>query len=369
MFRAYPRLRELLAPALVASTLLFLEQSICLQGSAARPEKFPMQQCHLEIKPASRVNATLRLDVRAPNLSATDWTVYEPCPPNLEVSQRLEGCELLVSDRNSPYTVIEELSQLHRPIIQARIPVQNTEQRKRLQISANYRMALFSRRVVPGAGRYEMLSIQERDSNLQAGKTLDFEAPAFKDWMQRNQLVKAIGERDIDFSWRVFQRLRHLYSYNFDEAQSRVVSNLCKTNATDCGGLSFLYCALMRANSIPARPLIGRWLKSDPDMDSTQPMRGEFHVKAEVFCDGVGWVPVDMALAVTEKNASGDKYFGEFDGTFICFHSNPDILVDSLGFGKHEIPFMQSPLFWVKGEGNLTGIDVKRYWQTRIQKN
>lgn len=331
--------------------------------------KFPMQECHLELKSAAEVDGALDMDIRAPELVANEWIVYEPYPPTMQTSQQLKRAEVMVFGRTHEYNLVDELSQLHRKIIQIIVPVQNSEGTKHLKVTAKYRMSLFAKKLVNGSGQSEILSIQERDWNLLPGKTLDFKSPEFQNWMQEKGLRKVVQERDLDFAWRVFQKLRQLYSYNFDENQLRTVSNLCRSNATDCGGLSFLFSAIMRANSIPSRPLIGRWLKSEPDMDSTTPMRGQFHVKAEVYCEHIGWIPVDMALAVSENGVAGNKYFGDFDGSFICFHSNPDMIVDSLGFGKHDIPYMQAPLFWVKGGGGLEKIDVRRYWQTSKSNN
>ncbi len=52
----------------------------------------------------------------------------------------------------------------------------------------------------------------------------------------------------------------------------------------DCGQFSALYCALCRSIGIPARTVTNVWTE------------GGAHVSAEVFLQGIGWVPMDTSL-------------------------------------------------------------------------
>jgi transglutaminase-like putative cysteine protease len=85
--------------------------------------------------------------------------------------------------------------------------------------------------------------------------TIDFETESFKDWMDKHSLRRQQTESDLNFAWRVFSFIRRSYSYKYRSEQDRHVSVLCKTGATDCRKLSFLFVAVLRANYIPARCL------------------------------------------------------------------------------------------------------------------
>jgi len=92
--------------------------------------------------------------------------------------------------------------------------------------------------------------------------TLDFKSSAFRHWMHNHQLERRDGERDLDFAYRAFLKIRELGDYFYDANQDRRVSKTCSSARTDCGGLAALFASTMRANKIPARLLVGRWLKT-----------------------------------------------------------------------------------------------------------
>ncbi len=77
----------------------------------------------------------------------------------------------------------------------------------------------------------------------------------------------------------------------------------------ECGDYSALFTALCRACGIPARPIVGRWATSD---------LGEWHVWAEFYLPGYGWLPVDPTVADT--NGKGRTYFGHLDNKRLILH-------------------------------------------------
>lgn len=327
----------------------------------------PFPICHLVSREEGKVSAAMTLKIHAPHLEAREWIVYEPSPPNLRMLQSLNKEEAFISNESVPFRKVAEQSNSHREILLIRVPVQNKSLQQDLTARIHYFMTLYSKKLVDGPPEepVELLTASEQTKYLNASKTIDYRAADFQKWLLSQDLSRQSNEKDIDFAWRSFLQLRKLYEYNYAPKQDRRISTLCTTGSTDCGGLSFLFCGIMRANGIPARPLVGRWLKPDPDPDSTKPIKGQFHVKAEFYAAGIGWVPVDMSLAVSNKSEAGSKYFGVFDGRFITFHEDTDLLVDSIWFGQNEIGWMQSPLYWVTGGGNLNDDTETLIWQTR----
>lgn len=342
----------------IISTVFLLISGLVNEVQA---QEFPLKTCHLISKEKQKISAALSLLITAPNLEAHEWICYEPMPPDLFGQQKPLLSEVLLDYKPIAASEMEELSSLHRKLLLARVPASSPELKKNLNIRAQYLIRLFTKELVAGAGP----AVVSGDSAnyLCDSKTLNYNSPAFSNWLKSNNLRRRKDERDIDFAWRTYTFMRKSFTYNYDRNQDRKISTLCSTTASDCGGLSFLYCGALRANGIPARPLVGRWIKKDGSDDNANEM-GQVHVKSEFFAKNVGWIPVDMSFAVSNKNDDPLKYFGKFNGDFVTFHTDTDLLVDSIWFGKSEVPWMQSPLFWVTGGGKLDGSTDTVVWQT-----
>ena len=97
----------------------------------------------------------------------------------------------------------------------------------------------------------------------------------------------------------------------------------------ECGDYSALFVALCRAGGIPARPVIGRWATSTA---------GDWHVWAEFYLPGYGWIPVDPTIADSTGKLLDN--FGHLDnGRFILnktynivLHPEPHFLDSEVGF-------------------------------------
>ncbi len=115
-----------------------------------------------------------------------------------------------------------------------------------------------------------------------------------------------------------------------DDPPTRVVSDYISSKLADSEGYSFLFCSLARAAGVPSRP-VGGCL-----MDAEGNSRKWWW--AEVWIEGLGWVPVDPALGdgaaenfakshdeapevseETEIQSPADFYFGGLDNHHIAF--------------------------------------------------
>lgn len=120
----------------------------------------------------------------------------------------------------------------------------------------------------------------------------------FQNWLHTTGLRRQPHEDEIMFARRAQQWLANnmIYNPNCQISKSAGASVLCSQRETDAAGHAVLYVSILRANSVPARVLIGRWVSND-----IQPAE---HVRAEFFADMVGWIPVETI----EKGES--LYFG-----------------------------------------------------------
>jgi transglutaminase-like putative cysteine protease len=73
---------------------------------------------------------------------------------------------------------------------------------------------------------------------------------------------------------------------------------------------------------VPARQLAGHNAISGKRGTSASDL--QYHVRAEFFADGVGWVPVDVAFGVV----ASDAHFGNDAGDHLRLHVDPDLVFD-----------------------------------------
>ena len=85
------------------------------------------------------------------------------------------------------------------------------------------------------------------------------------------------------------------------------------------------------------------------------------HIKAELYADGIGWVPVDVSVAVDyDKKPGSLEHFGNDPGDFLIFHFDADISLDVPKIGRRSIRFMQEPAFSSSGEAPSRGFKTIR---------
>lgn len=111
----------------------------------------------------------------------------------------------------------------------------------------------------------------------------------------------------------VWRKSRALYDYVTgllswsDNPPSRVIPEYLSTRTADSEGYSFLFCSLARAAGIPARPVGGLLIDDNRG--------GTAWWWAEIWIEGLGWVPLDPAL----DDISDKSYFGTLDDRHIAF--------------------------------------------------
>ncbi|MBN9522994.1 transglutaminase domain-containing protein, partial [bacterium] len=132
---------------------------------------------------------------------------------------------------------------------------------------------------------------------------------------------------------------------------------------------SVLFVAALRASGVPARALYGRWAASAvPDATLGGAAYLQWHVKAEFFAAGVGWVPADPGGAVQhDRTPGGLTYFGTDPGDFITFHTDPHLALDTGTTGVRPVRNLQTPVWWVTGRGPTTPTRVVEDWKVEAK--
>ena len=335
---------------------------LCATGQAQEP---PLV---LVTKDAQRVVGMVTYTITAPKLRATEWVVFAALAPELPGQKRVDS-------RLAPKGVpARERSGLARPILVARIPGTGAK-RTSIIVKATYEATLRSRHLKPLAtgarpAFVPPLTAAERKGALASVGEIDHASAGFQGWLTDRGFRRKRDESDLGLGRRVFLGLRRRSTYHYVSRMDRKASSVCRTCKSDCGGLANVFVAAMRANKVPARALYGRWAESAKADDK---LGGDayyqWHVKAEFFAVGVGWVPVDVSSGVLhDKTPEGLRFFGQDAGDFLTFHVDPDLKVDTLHFGVQPLGNLQTPAYWVTGGGTVDLVTYKEGWTVRAVK-
>lgn len=311
---------------------------------------------------ARKVRGRYGLEITYPSLEPKEWIWFSAKPPETD-GQSLQ------SNLFPNSVTYKERAPTDRELWRARCQPDPSNP-KRGSIKFVVGGELFSRHLVKSSSTslslpVLSLSYGEKKQFLAETELFELRDPGFVNWMREGKLIRDRKEEgQIDFARRVFLKIADDFSYIYERDMDRRVSRVCEARKSDCGGLSTLFVSAMRANGIPARTLAGRWAKSAvPGEFLGSVPYSQYHVKAEFYADGVGWVPVDMAAAVDRESAEAQlRYFGQDKGDFITMHLDYELVVDTIHFGEKTIRCLQGASYWVTGSGTLDGRKRTETW-------
>jgi transglutaminase-like putative cysteine protease len=332
----------------------------------------PAPKYKLQTTRVDRIEAVLITEYEYPHGTSEEWVIVAPRLPELTQQRKVST---IMEPSGTPG---KEPSDLERPVLTARVPVAVEALKKSIKIRLTFRADRYSRQLVPlGPGMkapaVKNLTAAERKLALAVTEQFNFADPDFQEWLDRRNLRRRDKEVEVDFALRVFQTIGKNASYEARPNLDRHASNVCKIGKSDCGGLSVLLVAALRANGVPARVLVGRLARPG---DKDRPIQidqlkvdhfGGQHATAEFFAQGVGWVPVDMASGVASNNrpSAGLMFFGRDLPGFLTLHIDPELVLDSIHYGRQNVLVLQSPIAWAKGTGDFSDMKLKETWKVR----
>jgi hypothetical protein len=278
---------------------------------------------YVEATPAYAFKATLAEDWTFPNAGEGTLHVYAPVLPELPGQAKVSTRLFVAGNDTLKAEEVSEGSVSKRPMLALHMKSDQLSLKSGVPLRLVYEGTLCARtlkRGKPPTGVPE-LTEEERRRYLMTSATMDHNDPEFLRWMGDQGLKRRKDEQAMAFAHRVFDHFVKEATYGGDTGgyEARRPSRVCKSFANDCGGLSLLYVAVMRANDVPARTLFGRWAIRQTDN------YGQYHVMAEFFVDKSGWVPVDIAGSLVHKPKDPNALFGNTDGQFLAFHVDTDL--------------------------------------------
>lgn len=324
---------------------------IPLKWVAFSPGEYPGDYMIVR-RPTDRVKATLTMSITDPSEKVAEWYVYGPKAPNFP------GQDEMKTTLSHNAKVVKEFSPLKRELLLARIVGAPKQVTPTLSVEGT----LYSRKLCPrpaGVAAVPDLSAEDFKNYTRSSASVDFNTKPFQFWLDHANL-----RRDITFARRAYLFIRHNFVYEFPGGDGRATL-VAERGTSDCGGLSCVMIAALRANGIPARMLLGRWAQSDAPPDKiTGEAYGQWHVKAEFFAKGVGWIPLDVAAAVTDKDRGEFAHFGNDPGDFIALCMDQDIEVDTFVKGRFSGFGLQGIWWWRKGGDDVR---IKETWAVSKQ--
>ncbi len=320
---------------------------------------------------ARRVKAVLAKTITLDETVSGTMLVYALIPPDTE-TQRLVSCT--VACREAPGLAMATAKDKNNPQRQYRlidIPVTETTRGRPFHVDITYVVELYRVGLLPTSG--EDIPIPRRNNarahqrgkrtsapsavpaaaDGAATKALDYKDPLFQAFLGANDLRRRARENNLFFAYRAFRSLSaDLAKRTRPDAPAVDPANwkasyLCRRDVRDaaCGLCSIQLAAILRANGIPARLLVGRWAKNN------EGTYGQFHVRVDFFDAAVGgWVPIDPTfglLAVRDGN-DPDINFGANNGDFITMHLNSEVSPEGSNF---EMPLHQFEVLAFRGNG------------------
>lgn len=344
------------------ASVFFIFLSVITLGHAEEPGAPQI----LDSKEAKRIVGVLNYSTRHPNFKADSWSVFIPVAPELSRQPRVK----------TSYTPDAKLQKdkSGRAVAWAN-PAIKGDLKNELKVRVTFEATLHERhlRLLKNGEKTrpaEELSPVDRKRYLAELGEIEFTTTGFTNWMEKQKLIRGEKETELDFARRVFLWIKQNCKYDYREEMDRTATKVCRAGESDCCGLSVLFVSTLRANQIPARILIGRWAKSSEDGEKLKGLPyHQTHVKAEFFVGNIGWIPVDPSSAILhDRQPDGLTFFGHDPGDFLTFHVDPHIEVDSKLFGPQSFIGLQSPRWWVRGEGDLKPSTVTEKWEVKTAK-
>jgi transglutaminase-like putative cysteine protease len=318
-------------------------------AGAARADEQPAHK--LVTADAKRVSASIGYELRADTFGVTKWQVFLPDAPELPSQTKVKTTTEPASK------VVPEKGPRARPVRYIEVKA-NGKPGAVLKITLDVEAALRSRELVelkPGeaAPAVPPLTDAERKWYLAPTTRVDYEARAFRDWLDAKKLTRAKGEGALAYAERVVEVIRADFTYHFDPDADKRASTACASAKTDCAGMSFVLVGAMRAHGIPARVLVGR--RTQPPAPNSKPgelLHDRPHVRAEFFAPGVGWVPVDPADAHASRRPVL-AFVGRDRADLLVLHVDADLQLPYADKVR-EAQFLQvNPSYWVNGKGTF----------------
>ncbi len=318
----------------------------------------PVQK-HLEITGTQRLELTYDYTGFWPRGSGYSATFHLPVPPetgtqHIERFQSNWQGHIQTDEANPPHRILT--ATLHHGRADER------EFHWRVQV-----VGLFQRRQLvdgpPLASDHSVLAPPVGEF-LESTPSINWDSDTFQNWLTSSHLRRADDEAAVDYGARVFAYLKNEGRYSYPPETAWTAAAGCRRLRTDCGGFSLIFVAACRANKIPARLLVGQWLKTRDLSDGTVDLTGrQAHVIAEFFDPQVGWIPEDISSTLLKVPGFADtNFFGRDPGYFFAWHVDTDFHFAVPQNPNVKVQWIQNPSLWFSADAEDASESTSHHW-------
>ncbi len=311
------------------------------------------------------VTATITYEMKTTKFAVTKWMVFLPEPPELPSQGKVK------TTATPGGKLVTERSPLARTVRYFELSVANPVPGGGLSLKLEVEATLRARTLVElqdgeAPPAVVALTATEKKYYLSSTTCVDHDAKPFQAWLDAKELRRGKTETPTDFAARVLEVIRADYTYHYDPEEDKRASVACKANATDCGGMTYLFVAAMRASGVPARALVGRQaITRKPGTTAAQQDHERPHVRAELYVAGVGWVPVDPSYARSGKSKPVATFVGHDPGDLLVLHLDVDLQLRYPDRVRETQLLQLGPHYWSKGNGTFDGYFGPTGWELK----
>ncbi len=228
---------------------------LCVPACVAQAVEGDLQGAwHMTAKPVQIFTATLVLQRKSATERVTEYVAYAMVPPRLAQQPNVTA-EMLINGRAGFATIINDRSALARPAFLGRARPFTRQEEAVGSVAVNYRGTMYRRYLTRGTTTNPVpaLSASDRFTYLRRTKSIDFDQPAFQQWMAQHDLVRKPGESVLQLACRAYLSLKQNIKYEGNPQMPGInVSRFCGEGRGNCAHYSMLFVAVMRANHVPA---------------------------------------------------------------------------------------------------------------------
>ena len=169
----------------------------------------------------------------------------------------------------------------------------------------------------------------------------------FADIIAQGDLLWGQSSDLLDYAVRCYEYTANSFDYINPMSGLLPVETIYGNGGGDCANLASIFVSLLRYKNIPARHII----TVRPHNESSL-----FHVWADFYLEGYGWIPVDASAAVVDSDSDGSldgDYFGDISLANNGIVMSKEVAVPLLADDTHEVIIggLQSFAWWYWGAG------------------
>jgi transglutaminase-like putative cysteine protease len=336
--------------------ILFLAGAAVERVEAQTPG--PTPEARIALEHGRRVRCRLRTTTRVleGERGIDAFEVVAAVPPDCGF-QRIESVRVLPEDAKCVVGGVPGRRWMRAVVGQA------GESARSRQVEVVYDAELRSRRLITdGSAPLDDVDAVASEIWTAASVVYDYHASAFRRWRVRLDLTRRPEETTTRYARRAFLALCDTFQYREARLRRRdpTASEVCMSDGGDCGELTTVFVAALRAEKIAARRVVGRWADSERESATLETERRRMHVKAEFYVPTVGWIPADPSLGAG-KGAGAAAHFGDDPGDFIAFHFDAEVPVERFS-GVFEATCLQAPPWRAFGDYNRRSLYFEEDW-------